>query len=161
MNYIHHMNQFFKKIEQSDAVLPSHISLYLALFQCWNYNRFQNPIASSRTELMHVSKISSKTTFYKCIHDLSKWKWIEYSPSNSCYRGSLFRLHFFEESNQKQEPKNRTTSRTTDKTTERIPNEPVEVPLIQTTKTSKNNSNDIENEKNIKSIQPKNYNESF
>ena len=32
MNYIIHLNQFQKKVEESEAVCPTHIKLYLALF---------------------------------------------------------------------------------------------------------------------------------
>lgn len=95
MNYVQHLNHFFTKVEKSEKIQPTHISLYLALFQLWNLNRFQNPITASRSELMKVSKISSYTTYYKCIHDLTALKWIEYSPSNSVYKGSYFRLKPF------------------------------------------------------------------
>ncbi len=45
-----------------------------------------------------MTKISPKTTFHKCIKDLVEWKWIEYTPSTSIYRGSSFRLFPFSNS---------------------------------------------------------------
>ena len=43
MNYIKHLTGFFNKINNETAINPTRISLYLALFQCWNVNRFKNP----------------------------------------------------------------------------------------------------------------------
>lgn len=131
MNYIHHLNHFLKKVEESETVCPTHISLYMALFHLWNQHHFQSPIAATRIELMHVSKISSKTTFHKCIKDLVEWKWIEYSPSTSIYRGSSFRLFPFSNS-PKNGPANSSSSGTRSNTSNGIANEPEMVSYKQT-----------------------------
>ena len=60
MNYIKHLTGFFDKIVQDFDLNPTHISLYLALFQFWNLNRFQNPISITRDEVMRISKIEGK-----------------------------------------------------------------------------------------------------
>lgn len=106
MNYIQHLNRFFKKVEQQEAARPTHISLYLSLFHLWNQHHFQNPITATRVELMHVSKISAKNTFYKCLKDLAEWKWIEYTPASSIYKGASFRIIPFS-SGSKNEPSGR------------------------------------------------------
>ena len=56
MNYIKHLTGFFIRIAAEETIYPTHISLYLALFQSWNINRFKNPIAISRDEMMKTSR---------------------------------------------------------------------------------------------------------
>jgi hypothetical protein len=51
MNYIKHLTGFFIQIAHEETLNPTHISLYLALFQRWNINRFKNPITISRDEI--------------------------------------------------------------------------------------------------------------
>jgi hypothetical protein len=56
MNYIKHLTGFFEQIINDYDLNPTHISLYIALFQQWNLNRFENPISITREEVMRVSK---------------------------------------------------------------------------------------------------------
>jgi len=57
MNYIKHLTGFYERIHGDERLNLTHISLYLALFQFWNLNRFQNPISIARTEIMKLSKL--------------------------------------------------------------------------------------------------------
>lgn len=98
MNYIRHLTGFYDRIQQDDRLNPTHISLYLALFQFWNLNHFQNPISISRNEMMRLSKISALGTYHKCIKQLQEFGYIEYIPSFNPYKGSLVNLHNFENS---------------------------------------------------------------
>lgn len=98
MNYIRHLTGFYGRIQEDDRLNPSHISLYLALFQFWNINHFQNPISISRNEIMQLSKISAYGTYHKCIKDLQEFGYIEYIPSFNPYKGSMVNLHNFENS---------------------------------------------------------------
>ena len=81
MNYIKHLTGFFNKISNENAINPTHISLYLALFQCWNVNRFKNPTGISREEIMKASKINSKATYHKCMKELEALGFMEYMPT--------------------------------------------------------------------------------
>lgn len=81
MNYIKHLTGFFNKISNETAINPTHISLYLALFQCWNVNRFKNPTGISREEIMKASKINSKATYHKCMKELQILGFMEYMPT--------------------------------------------------------------------------------
>ena len=96
MNYIRHLTGFYEKIHEDSRLNPTHISLYLALFQFWNLNHFQNPISISRHEMMKLSKIAALGTYHKCIKDLQDFGYIEYLPSFNPYKGSLVNLHNFE-----------------------------------------------------------------
>ncbi|WP_341966235.1 hypothetical protein [Flavobacterium psychrophilum] len=97
MNYIKHLTGFFEKIVSDHSLNPTHISLYISLFQCWNTNRFQNPISITRDEVMRISKICSRATYHKCIRELHEKGYIKYEPSYNPFRGSLVYLFNFEE----------------------------------------------------------------
>ena len=93
MNYIKHLTGFFIRIAAEETIYPTHISLYLALFQSWNINRFKNPITISRDEMMKASRIASKATYHKCIKELQSLGFIDYIPSYNPYSGSEVILH--------------------------------------------------------------------
>jgi len=88
MNYIKHLTGFFERVTQDKTLNPTHVSLYIALFQFWNCNRFKNPISISRDEVMRISKISSKATYHKCLKHLHTLGYIKYEPSYNPFRGS-------------------------------------------------------------------------
>jgi hypothetical protein len=96
MNYIKHLTGFFDKVVPDHRLNPTHISLYLSLFQYWNINRFQNPISISRDEVMRVSKICSKATYHKCMRELHDFGYIRYAPSYNPFKGSLVYLEIFD-----------------------------------------------------------------
>jgi hypothetical protein len=89
MNYIKHLSGFFSKIVHDTDLNPTHVSLYMALFQSWNINRFQNPISITRNEVMRISKIFSKATYHKCVNELHQKGYINYVPSHNPFKGSL------------------------------------------------------------------------
>jgi hypothetical protein len=98
MNYIKHLTGFFNKINDETNLNPTHISLYLALFQCWNVNRFKNPTGISREEIMKASKINSKATYHKCMKELQSLGFMEYVPTfnpHSC--SNVIMVNFSEE----------------------------------------------------------------
>lgn len=95
MNYIKHLTGFFEKVAIDKTLNPTHISLYIALFQFWNCNRFKNPISISRDEVMRISKISSKATYHKCLKNLHFLGYINYEPSYNPFKGSQVYLFNF------------------------------------------------------------------
>jgi hypothetical protein len=96
MNYIKHLTGFFNRVILDEKLNPTHISLYIALFQYWNVNRFQNPISISRSEIMRISKISAKGTYHKCMKDLHDLGYVKYQPSYNPFKGSLVFLTPFD-----------------------------------------------------------------
>ncbi|WP_026726292.1 transcriptional regulator [Flavobacterium sasangense] len=88
MNYIKHLTGFFEKVALDRTLNPTHVSLYIALFQFWNCNRFKNPISINRDEVMRISKISSKATYHKCLKNLHSLGYINYQPSYNPFKGS-------------------------------------------------------------------------
>jgi hypothetical protein len=97
MNYIKHLTGFFDRIVKDRQLNPTHISLYIALFQYWNVNRFQNPISITRDEIMRISKICSKATYHKCMRELNDKGYIKYEPSYNPFKGSMVILFNFSE----------------------------------------------------------------
>ncbi len=83
---------------EDDRLNPSHISLYMALFQLWNMNKFENPISIARGEMKMLSKIGSNNTYLKCLKDLTKYGYIRYQPSYNPYKGSQVHLLKFDTS---------------------------------------------------------------
>ena len=95
MNYIKHLTGFFEKVATDKTLNPTHVSLYMSLFQFWNCSRFKNPISISRDEVMRISKISSKATYHKCLKNLHSLGYINYEPSYNPFKGSHVYLFNF------------------------------------------------------------------
>jgi hypothetical protein len=99
MNYIRHLNAFFSYVKTDHRLTASHVSLYLALFHYWNFNRFNNPFSIYRDNIMQLSKLS-KNTYHKCLKQLHESKYIYYHPSPSKFQAvriSIIRLDKEEE----------------------------------------------------------------
>jgi hypothetical protein len=99
MNYIKQLSVFFDKVASDERLTPFHISLYMALFQFWNLNRFENPISIARNEILKLSRLGSTHTYYKCLNDLHNWTYIDYLPSKNPLKGSLVNMSIFDTSN--------------------------------------------------------------
>lgn len=95
INYIKHLNAVFQLFAKDSRLNPTHISLYIALFQMWNMNRYPKTFMIDRSEMMALSKIGSKTTYHRCISDLHDWKYLIYHPSHNVFKGSRIRMANF------------------------------------------------------------------
>lgn len=95
INYIKHLNGVFLSFSKDNRLNPTHISLYLALFQIWNEYHFKETFFIDRAEVMQLSKVGSKTTYHRCIKELSHWNYILYLPSHNPFRGSKVKLFNF------------------------------------------------------------------
>lgn len=111
MNYIKHLTGFFDRIIHDSSLNPTHISLYLGLFQYWNVNRFKNPISITRDEVMRISKICSKATYHKCIRELNEKGYLKYEPSYNPFKGSMVYMFNFSEDLKPVQKKDRTTKK--------------------------------------------------
>lgn len=123
MNYIKHLTGFFEKVSTDYDLNATHISLYMAIFQLWNQNRFQNPISISRDELMRISKIASTATYHKCMKDLTEREYVIYKPSFNPFKGSILEvcnLDFYTKPVPKKELKKHATSSKNDQVIEQV-----------------------------------------
>lgn len=133
MNYIKHLNAVFQQFSKDSRLNPTHISLYVALFQYWNIHRFPEVFYINREEVMAMAKIGSKATYHRCLKGLDNWKYIHYMPSHNPYKGSQIKMLKFG-----------TTRGTSTETTTGTSNEQVVgqalVPNININKHNKNNN---------------------
>jgi hypothetical protein len=97
MNYIKHLTGFFNSIAIEKTLNPTHISLYITIFQCWNVNRFKNPFTITREDIIRGSKIASTATYHKCIKDLQRLGYLDYNPSFNPYAGTSITIHNLQE----------------------------------------------------------------
>jgi hypothetical protein len=95
VNYIKHLKGVFIQFSKDNRLNPTHISLYVALFQIWNSNRFLEEFYINREEVMSFSKIGSKSTYHTCIKELNHWKYIIYYPSHNPFKGSKIKMFNF------------------------------------------------------------------
>jgi hypothetical protein len=92
MNSIKHLTGFYDKAI-SDNIHPTHISLYMVLFQYWSMQRYNNTVCVKRQDLMRLSKIKSKVTYHKCIKELNDRGYLKYEPSYNPFGGSSVTLY--------------------------------------------------------------------
>lgn len=143
MNYIKHLNAVFQQFAIDTSLNPTHISLYMALFQFWNLNRFPETFYINRQEVMKIAKIGSKATYHRCLKKLNKRKYIHYLPSHNPFKGSQVKMLNFDTSSET------TTDTSSATSTEQAVGQAL-VPYI-------NNNKHIENINKLKL--PKNENE--
>ena len=98
MNQTKDIINFFEHVIKDNRLCPSHISIYVALFQCWSKSGFQNPFRICRSEVMKLGKVKSFGTYHRCIKELHLAGFIVYSPSYDAYKGSLVEIIDFDES---------------------------------------------------------------
>lgn len=85
----------FVQFSKDSRLNPTHISLYVALFQLWNNSFFKEEFYINREEVMDFSKIGSKSTYHRCIKELSHWNYILYTPSHNPFKGSRIKMFDF------------------------------------------------------------------
>ncbi|MBL1408827.1 transcriptional regulator [Sphingobacterium faecale] len=93
MNYIKQLTHFFNKSTSDPNLTPTHMSLFMALFQTWNQSRFPKCIQIIRDDMMRLSKINSKATYHKAMAYLHTQRYINYKPSYNPLKGS--QISFF------------------------------------------------------------------
>ena len=93
MNYIRHLNTFFTLVRHDNDLTAAHVSLYMAIFQCWNINRFKNPFPIQRTNMMQLSKIGSKNTYHRCMKELHAVGYIKLHVQASKFQPISISVH--------------------------------------------------------------------
>lgn len=83
MNYIIHLNAFLDRAAKEQWIVAYHYALYMALFNMWNKTGFRKTFRVKRKDGMSASKISSKTTYYKCLKELEEAGLLKYYAGKS------------------------------------------------------------------------------
>jgi hypothetical protein len=55
--------------------------MYVALLQCKEEQGGSESFFIRRDELMRLARIQGRTTYYRVMKDLNKWRYIRYEPS--------------------------------------------------------------------------------
>ncbi|WP_304136722.1 hypothetical protein [Mesonia mobilis] len=174
VNYIKHLNRVFALFSRDNRLNPSHISLYLALFQFWNVNYYSSEFFINRQEVMNLAKIGSKSTYHRCIRELSHWSYLVYMPSHNPWKGSKIKMFNFGTSSEQVLYPNHTKNRTSSEqalvsiikhiqTIENIKNNK-KTEIFENLNFSKNENTeklnlDVPNRDNLKTSDDKNYDE--
>ena len=83
------LDQFLIRAADDSRLLPSHLSLFMAIFY---YSEEKKPgalFSINRKKLMRFSRIRSIVTYHKCMRELVAYGYIVYQPSFDPYRASL------------------------------------------------------------------------
>jgi hypothetical protein len=88
----HSLTKYFQRMAADERLLPTHISLFMALFYFCSSEDPSAPFQVSRPKLMGFSRIKSIATYHKNISDLTAYGYIEYNPSWHPQRGTQIRL---------------------------------------------------------------------
>lgn len=83
---------FFENVIKDQRMVPSHISLYVSLFQLWSMQKYNSPFRVTRKEVMKLGKIKSFATYHKCIKELHDAGFIIYSPNYNSFEGSSIKI---------------------------------------------------------------------
>src|SRR5690606_38880545 len=82
MNNLRLLIRFFENAMNDPRLGPGHISLYLGIFQRWVAHSFPAKLTIVKNELMQLSKLSGKATYYKIMRELHDFGYIEYFPGS-------------------------------------------------------------------------------
>jgi len=92
---IGYLSDILQKASQDHRLKPTHLTVYIGLFQQWAQERFLNPFPIGSRNTMALAKISSRVTYHKCIKELHDLGYIYYCPSYDYYKGTLVYMSGF------------------------------------------------------------------
>jgi len=92
MDLISELTWFLSAVNNDQRIGPVHISLFVVIVKEWTKNNCKSPLFIPTSDLMHLSKISARTTYYKTLKELHEYGYILYNPSHNSFKGSLIYL---------------------------------------------------------------------
>nr|WP_277014698.1 hypothetical protein [Flavobacterium lindanitolerans] len=88
MEQVQPLKDFFSAIEKDGRISVTHIGIYAVLFRLYIERNCASPMELFSREVMPLAKISSITTFQKCIKELHEYGYLRYEQSFKRNRGS-------------------------------------------------------------------------
>jgi hypothetical protein len=73
---------FFAAASTDPYMGVTHVSLFMAMVERWSKNGLQQPILFKSWELMTLARISSRSTYHRCIRDLHERGYVDYIASS-------------------------------------------------------------------------------
>jgi len=95
VNYIQHLNNFYRHARDDERLHANDMSLYMALFQVWNRYNFRVSFPVVREELMSLSRIGSRDTYMNCMRRLHTCGYIKYQRSTFRYAPAYICIMLF------------------------------------------------------------------
>jgi len=92
MDQLKPLSDFFNAIAGDPRISITHIGIYASLLQYWKEHDYKNPLCVFSHEIMQKAKISARSTYRRCITDLSNYGYLKYEPSFKKNRGSRIYL---------------------------------------------------------------------
>jgi hypothetical protein len=90
------LHRFIEKSMHDPRLSPCHITVYLGIFSQWAANKFPSALAIVKDDIMTISKVTGRNSYYKVIRELHDFGYIEYLPSCGKHEKSLVRLTKFD-----------------------------------------------------------------
>jgi len=83
------IDYFLTRAADDSRLLPSHLSLFMAVFYFCPAEDLKGRFRVCRRKLMRYSRIHSVSTYHKCMRELVAYGYITYQPSYDPFRASL------------------------------------------------------------------------
>ena len=87
-------SEFFAAIADDPRINTTHVSLYMALLQCWKEQGFACPLYVISHAIMPTAKILSSATYARSMRDLNEFGYIRYEISYKRNQGSKVYILF-------------------------------------------------------------------
>ncbi|PSL33275.1 hypothetical protein [Chitinophaga ginsengisoli] len=97
INYIRHLTAFYTLLHEHERLRANDISLYMALFQLWNQQRFPVSLSVSRSLIIEFCRIGSHHTYLQCLKRLHESGFLVYEPSEKLFSPSVIKMLPLEE----------------------------------------------------------------
>lgn len=75
------LDLFLARAGKDDRLLPTHMSLFMAILYHSDGGFSSRPFRITRRKLMLYSQIKSKGTYHKCLRELVGYGYVTYQPS--------------------------------------------------------------------------------
>lgn len=86
------LSHFFNRIQADPRISITHIGIYAALIRHCQKTGAINSFNAFAWQIMQIAKISSSSTYHKCIRELYDYGYIGYEPSFNKTKGSTISL---------------------------------------------------------------------
>lgn len=82
------LSAFLEATRHDPRISSTHIGVYAALLHFRNKYCLEDPIKVFSHQIMPLARISSATTYYKCVKALDEYGYLRYEPSYKNKEGS-------------------------------------------------------------------------
>jgi hypothetical protein len=88
MKFSIQIDNFLERAANDRRLLPSHLSLFMAIFYYRPAGTTTESFHVCRRDLMRFARIKSIVTYHKCLNDLVEYDYIGYNPTYNRFLAS-------------------------------------------------------------------------